>query len=552
MTQKITITEAGHRDGPEIISPVQMFIDLLAHAFQIALRSGPPQVESVQRIHTNLLKINGFPVGEIDPVAYLQALELSAGPECSPSAMDQAAMKACAGVLSTPYLNGVYKGRIAEIDPTRFNANIHYEQPYHRDDHNLTNIRQPSLNDEEGGEDQEIIDGVVEVEGPTGIPQKLLLSLAPEYDEQVDNDPEVLELIDVYNSLPLDEYSELQGIMSRGSDPISMWGYDAVAAVAVAAARGLTAKESKWWRSLSPKAKKTYLQKHPNSKYSKAYKMMLAAKRKKNKGRRVEEKTQKFPANMPPLPERFEELDEDQEAEASDLADKIEAEAAAQDEADEEAGDPPDEDEDEEDGDDEEDTSDEDEEEQDDMPEEQAERLHDAARRPGFLSSIVGSVKKSVKKSSVAAMGRFFTGKMEDGDQQKVVKGLSLIAGTLAVVAVGVGVSALAGPGVAASFVNAYVTHRGGLAGGGEGFDFGGGNKDDDEGAGDDFDGFDFSGDASAIANLADEDYVLQAMGFLDLSPVEAADGTDKILGAVSKDFVKWIIMQNSEPKGDE
>lgn len=550
MTQKITITEAGHRDGPVLTTPVQMFIDLLAHAFQIALRSGPPQVETVQRIHTNLLKINGFPVGEIDPIAYKQALELGAGPECSPSSMDQAAMKACAGVLTTPYLNGVYKGRIAEIDPTRFNANIHYEQPYHRDDHNLTNIRQPSLNDEDGGEGQEIIDGVVEVESPRGIPQKLLLALAPEYDDQIDNDPEVLELLDVYNSLPLDEYSELQGIMSRGSDPISMWGYDAVAAVAVAAARGLTAKESKWWRSLSPKAKQTYLQKHPNSKYSKAYKMMLAAKRKKNKARRSGE-TQKFPANMPPLPERFEELDEEQEAEAGDLAEKIEAEAAAQDAADEDAGDEPgDEDESEDDADAESESEEEEGDEEEDMPEEQVERLHDAARRPGFLSSIVGSVKKSVKKSSVAAMGRFFTGKMEDGDQQKVVKGLSLIAGTLAVVAVGVGVSALAGPGVAASFVNAYVTHRGGLAGGGEGFDFGGG-KDDDE-SGDDFDGFDFSGDASAIANLADEDFVLQAMGFMDLDPVEAADGTDKVLGAVSKDFVKWIIMQNSEPKGDE
>lgn len=263
-----------------------------------------------------------------------------------------------------------------------------------------------------------------------------------------------------------------------------------------AATPGLNKKESSWWRTLSPNAKRSYLEKHPNSKYGKAYRKALAAK-KARKGGRPSSQDPKVVRTLDNAAKTNEEAHEDAGIDAGEgIAEELDNEQDMQlDELDAAMNEHED--------------SDDDADEDREVDTEAAEQLGQAASKPGFFKPVVNAIKKRASNSTLGAMSRFMKGGMREGDNEKVAKGLTLLASAVLVVGVGAGVGMLAGPGVMTQFVSDYMQHLRG--GGGDGIDF------------------DFSADAS---DSKDE-------------PISDAD-----LEKLSKGFTKWLVQQTK--KGTE
>ncbi len=411
-------------------------------------------------------------------------------------------LSAEAGVLAPPQNNaGLYQGRIEQIDPTRYNTiDVHPRVNQHRD-HNMTNITFPSLNeDEQEGDEDEVPEPGTEDDSDEETDYQ---SQKDETVEENDNG----ELASYTDASPADRvYVAMSEDFVEGPERIRFEMMES-GDLRVEAAGELP---SSWWRSLSPERKRAYLDRHPNSKYAKAYRRKLAAKKlaakktakRSKKGSSVsdlDESAKENTENTTPIPG---ELSNDQdsaldqvvaEMDDSDLDDLDDNSDQAQEES---GGDE-----------DSEDTS----------PEgasssapppidpDAARGLSEAASRPGFFRPVVSAIKKRASNSTLGAMGRFVKGNMREGDRDKAIRGISMTVAAMTVVGVGIGLAAIGGPGLMMKYVTSFV-----------------------DGFGGDGDGFDFSGEASDEKKPKNTEDVI----------------SDENLEALSKKFVEWLQSQ--------
>lgn len=453
--------------------------------------------------------------------------ELMRGAGLMPQSMDPATAS-----NSTPPQNnaGLYQGRIAEIDPVRWNTIPTNPLRDQYKDHNMTNLTYPSLSDEE-----EVLD--VEVED---VPEELA-ALEDEQAQQGAEYPAVLEgedqeheeeeigAVDGGNTSYGDPSAPTQiviAIQDNEAEPerIRFYDNDGEMVVEAAAQKGKSfhVTPSSWWRSMSPERRRAYLEKHPNSRYAKAFRAKQERKKKKAaKKIRMSKKDSKAATAVDKeaadsaqaikdtgvtltdtIPE---ELDNEQD----EHLDKLENEMAAA------ASEP----------------EDEDERHPDDVSEEKPEELHvddkaakallDHSKRDGFFKPVVSAVKKRVSHGTLGAMGRMMKGTMREGDKEKAIKGLTVALAAITVVGVGAGLAAIAGPGLMMKYVTGFV----------DAYDqFSGGRGSDD-------DGFDFSSESSSGPS-SDEQYDIQE----DKKTSDEGDMiSDKGIADLSSMFLRWL-----------
>lgn len=493
-------------------SIIQFLVALWQRAMQQAQKQSTSDVEQrAEVIHKNILKINGFPIGELDLAGVEQAVRLggdsqpqTAGQEkayscrcmrgnhsesCNNARNLRAAeivdlsslssahrerieefalrfvelsesghLEAIAGI-GVPHNNaGVYQGRIAEIDPMRWRTPVKWAKP--GENHNMTNITHPILSDDLNDDELNDLDDDVEEEVEN-----------PEMFDDGDLDAEISDNMEGQSAnkilIPISDEAEVR---QYAPAPIR-FSLDSDGVLNVEAkVSPIRAKESSWWRGLSPKAKRSYLERHPNSKYAKAYRRKLAQKQKanhrlagkgKNATRVVKELDREAEVNEEQLQEEgiepgedvAEELSNEQDDDLDDLMEEMDEHV---DDLEDDTKPNASEDED----------SEDDEKEEPQIHAESAEKLHEASKKKGFFTPVVNAVKKRASKSTLGSMKRWMDGTADDDDKQKAIRGLALLASAVVVVGVGAGIGALAGPGAMTHYIAKYVE--------GGGFNFGG------------------------------------------------------------------------------
>lgn len=506
-------------------NPVMMdVIDFLSALWNRAMRVAGGDEARAEVIQENILKLNGFPVGTIWPDAVLNAVRLGNGPvtgngtdaqslsddEISPDPefldtflqlQASGKLSAIAGKPGAPMNNaGLYQGRIEQIDPVKWQTvRVHPLADSHRD-HDMTNLMYPSLNEEEGAQDS--------------IPQK------------VHADPEPIEpdnpMKPATKAMPQVVVIVMTS-QSSGPEKIEFF-MDGEGELHISEAKG---EVSDWWRNLSPNQKRRYLQTHPNSKYAKAYRKRLAQKKaanKRNAGKgknapkivqdlekEAQDSAQAIEESGVDAEDVFpEELDNEDDSRLDTMI--AEMDKASQDE--DGVGDEDDSGEDviDEDGDGKPDP------ENPAVDSKAVKELQAASEKPGFFKSVVGAVKKRASAGTLGAMGRFVGGNMREGDSEKVVRGLSIAVGALALVGAGIGIAMIAGPGPLTGFVKMYVESMANQGG----------------------DGFNFSGEASSSGG---EDSTEKK----DDAPI-----SDENIQKLTKGFIDWLSKKADEQEQAE
>lgn len=491
-------------------NPVMMdVIDFLRALWERAMRVAGGDEVRAEIIQNNILKLNGFPVGVIWPESVMQAVRLGSGPlvgggnqsesegeeiKPDPTFLDtflqlQAADKltAISGKPAAPMNNaGLYQGRIEQIDPVKWQTvRTHPLADSHRD-HDMTNLMYPSLGDEDGAQDEQTpAQGPV----PDAVPAEQKAG------------PAVIVIV--------------MTAQSSGPEPIT-FHVDSEGELHIAESKGGV---SDWWKNLPTAQKRKYLETHPNSKYAKAYRRRLAQKKAANKrnagkGKAAPKIVKELETDARDSAQAIkdagvaehdvfpDEFDNEQEEQLDDLIGNMDQagqeEDAEFDEDDEDA-----------DGDGKPDP------EKPAMDTKAVGELKEASEKPGFFKSMVKSVKQRASAGTLGAMGRFVGGNMREGDKEKVVRGLTIAVGAMALIGAGVGIAMIAGPGPLASFVKMYVESV--ANGGGSG-------------------GFQFSGEASVAEDqdndepqskeepISDEDIQKLAKGFLDWMATKAEE----------------------------
>lgn len=434
-----------------------------------------------EQVLTNLLKVNGFPVGTTHLDALVRAVKSGQEPQVSDMEAVAADLAAVAGPYGTPHNNaGLYKGRIAEIDPVKWDSRV---QPHRaQDNHNMTNLTFPSLSD----------CGANEIPHYNGEWESL-----PSQDdaEEAQTDAKVTPItVPIYGEEDEDPAGEGLGLEGAPIDYLEEVR-SALAGDGLLSAEAAAVSASDWWRSLSVNAKRRYLDRHPNSKYGKAFKRYLERKKAMNpaasgKGKTASKTTKAMDAlaaenakgeNAGKVPA---ELDNDHEKLAGEIESAMESEAEGALDHLEEG-------------------------EELQVDREAAEGMHELSEKKGFFGTIAKAIKTKVSKSTLGAMGRFVSGNMQPDDRDKVISGMTRMASAMMVVGVSAGIAMLAGPGVMMHFIGTYVDSRSG--GDDNGFDFSAGGKDDVSEprplpGSDEEDDFDFSGLAAGDDSISDED----------------------------------------------
>lgn len=482
----------------------------------LAISNGDDQ--KAQIVNDNILKLYGFPIGVIYPDAVQQAIRLNSEPKSSDESKDKGRSRievfndlllkelgctsessstdiensrkikatvsrlialsrthdldAIAGPVGSPRNNaGVYRGRIAELDPTRREYNLHPARP--QENHNMTNITFPSLNDEDGQG------------GPGSEEEQDLQNTLNEADD-LESTPDGMEVSYTDPKTPERVFVPIH--YDIGAPERIRFSLDDDGAISLEPSLSAV---SEWWKSRTPAQKRYYLERHPNSKYAKAYRAAVAKKKAqakkggktgKNSPKIVKDLNDDAAVNEQAINESGidledvidDELSHEQDLQVDELNKSIDEELDS----------------------DNEDDLDTDEEEtpksKPRLDPESAEKLGEVSQKFGFFKTIGNIAKKRLSNSTMGSMARFMKGTMKDGDKEKVVKGLATAASVLAVVAIGAGVTMLAGPGVLATYLNEFV-------GSGDSFDFGSSEGD-----------FDFSVESSDKPSgddeLSDED----------------------------------------------
>lgn len=461
---------------PEELS--DSLLDFLSALWARALNIAGNDPKKAEAVHENVLKLHGFPVGSIWPEAVVNAIRMNNGPKNSETPTDvhtetepaeppaacprkrernrvldallrdalngdnpqgnianvrrfvkrfvslseKGKLEAISGPLGARPNPGTYQGRIAQIDPTRWND--HQTPQRQHDNHNMTNITWPSVSD-----------AVVPVWDTED----------QEEEKKSYSDPIVGERILIPMTV---ESSAPERIRFSMED-------DGIIHFEPVEAKGASA----WWRGLSPARKRAYLERHPNSKYAKAYRLKLAQK--KAQARKAAGKGKNAPKIVKDLDQRA--------AETVDIEEITELHMSPEEDVqlDELLNDLDEVDLDQ--------NTEKSEDQSEDDPKEPAldpkagEQLGEAVKKPGFLKKLSNTIKQRVSSSTLGAMGRFVQGKMREDDKQKVVKAMVVATGALAVIGAGVGVAMLGGPSSLVAFASLYVDH---MSDGG-GFDFG-------------------------------------------------------------------------------
>lgn len=406
---------------------------------------------------------------------------------------------ATAGNGTPPQNNaGLYQGRIAEIDPTRWPTVTVNPLLDQFKDHNMTNLTYPSLSDEDVI-DVELEDDESPLEDGDGDPETHGEEEAIEYgavlegmedQHQLDEQPEEElighfdgENLSISDPVTVPPQRIVVAIQDNEFEPERIRFYDNGQELVVEAASQKKGKSfhvtpSSWWKGLSPERRRAYLESHPNSRYAKAYRKKVEVKKKKAAKRLAESKKGSKGAKQADakaveneqvikdsgitltstIPE---ELDNEQDKHLDQIENEM---LAAQEEPEEEEEKHPD------------DVS-EDEPEELHVDEKKASALLDHSKRKGFFKPVVSAVKKRASNGTLGAMGRMMNGTMREGDKEKAIKGIGLALAAITVVGVGAGIAAIAGPGMmmkyVTGFVDAYDQFRsGGGSGDGDGFDF--------------------------------------------------------------------------------
>jgi len=410
---------------------------------------------------------------------------------------------------------GLYRGRIAEIDPMRWRAPNRWAKP--GVDHNMSNITFPVISDDLNDDELNELDDEVEdeVENP---------EMFADEEEPISEEMEGQSSISrVMIAIVEDEPTPPAFAPSKIGFSFDNDGLMTVESKA----SPLRAKESSWWRSLSPKAKRSYLERHPNSKYARAYRRKVEKKRRANK--RLAGKGKDAVRVVKELDQQAEKANEQRQEEGlkpgEDVApeltneqDKVLDDLVAEMDAEQEANEGNTEDAD---GDSENDSEEEEEEEEEEpqIHAETADQLHEASKKKGFFTPVVNAVKQRASKSTLGSMKRMLNGTGDDEDKRKAIKGLALLASAIVVVGVGAGIGALAGPGPMHHYVAKFVE--------GGGFKFSGGDSASESASWDD-DIHDESEEELAKAERKDK-----------LSDTELED--------LSKRFVSWLVDQSKK-----
>lgn len=522
LRQDAVSVEEQNATLPDSSQVMQDVLDFLSALWDKSMRVAGGDEARAEIIQNNILKLNGFPIGFIWPEAVTQAVRLGTGPLTDsdqalameneeilpdPTFLDtflqlQAADKltAIAGKPSAPMNNaGLYQGRIEQIDPVKWQSvRVHPLADSHRD-HDMTNLMYPSLNEEEG----EVQDQSGENDQPTQNPVQMA---APIGTGDKSKTPAVIVIVMTAQSSvpePISFHMDMDGELHIAESKVDV---------------------SDWWKNLPVSQKRRYLETHPNSKYAKAYRKHLAAKKaasKRNagKGAKAPKIVQELENDAQDSAQAIEdagvqqqdvfpdELDNDQELQLDalvthmdDAAQEQEQEGLDDDDKDQQnkgstTAEPPS---------------------QPTMDTSAAKELNAASKKPGFFKSMISSVKQRASNGTLGAMGRFATGNMREGDKEKAIRGLTIAVGAMAVIGAGIGIAMIAGPGPLSSYIKMYVESMGNNAGGG----------------GD----FQFSGESSAAGDKPDED-----------API-----SDEGLQKIAQGFLEWMAQKADEQEENE
>lgn len=475
-------------------------IERMRFIFERMVNGGARCATNARPAYINVLKINGFPVGQIDLSAVIHAVESDALPLTSCSAN---------GINAPTNNAGLYQGRIEQLNPMRHNTSGPNAHVNPKAGHNMSNLTYPSLAD---GEEQEDVDPENHDGGCCAHPERgdafgdgeFILReeeelFSTDEDVAVHTEPQRLYVALDAEQAPI----EADRIRFHESE-------DGTLEIEPA----LSAAESDWWKKLSATQKREYLKRHPRSKYAKAYNAKLEKKRaalkeaeRKAKAKEKAKGKKRGAVTERPARESFT-RDEDEmlmrTLTAADVGIDFTHTLEEQEEAhaqDDENGDDDDFDMDLLEDDDEENAAPSPAQ-PPPIPPAPLNDLRGHADRPGFFNAVKHALRRKVSHTSLASMARLVSGRGRDGDAKKAARGIAVICAGVGVLALGAGIGAVAGPGLMMKYFDGYMTHVASNAGRGH---------DGSARAG----GFEFSGESSG-AGISDADIELLGKQFIE------------------------------------